>query len=188
MAIPYWDTGLQFITLNSCWEIDEFHRRRSSIHPEARANVLREADEQQLAARQSGELAADTPIFRIAVWHHAVAGPDQMKNTEFLMHLQTAGVKLGLHGDVHELRCDLMGYKKGPTLHIAGAGSFGAPAEARPESIPRMYNLLEINRDFKTVRVHTRCQSKPDGAWEGFYHWPNDAGAGRLAYYQVDFK
>ena len=184
MAIPFWDTGLQFIALNSCWEIDEFHRRRSSIHPEALANVLREAQRQEADARKAGELAADRPLFRIAVWHHAVAGPEQMKNTDFLGHLQTAEVKLGLHGDVHEKRCDLVGYKQTRTLHIAGAGSFAAPAPARPESTPRMYNLLEISRDLQTVRVHTRCQPKPDGAWQGWHEWPN-AGTGKVAFYDI---
>jgi small GTP-binding protein len=34
LVIPFWETGIQFIALNSCWEIDEFDRQRAGIHPQ----------------------------------------------------------------------------------------------------------------------------------------------------------
>ena len=42
-AIPFWETGLQFIALNSCWQIDQFNRKRSGVNVEAIANALIES-------------------------------------------------------------------------------------------------------------------------------------------------
>jgi hypothetical protein len=105
---------------------------------------------------------------------------------DFLEHLQKNGVKIGLHGDVHEIRRDLIRYWHKDRLHVIGSGSFGARATDRPEAVPRHYNLLEIERDLKSLRVHTRCQPKPDGAWRGWYEWPDSDGKGNLSYYDVE--
>jgi hypothetical protein len=183
LVIPFWETGIQFLGLNSCWEIDQFFPRRSGVYPEAVAQTLRVAQKQEAEARETGDLKG--PLLRIAVWHHAVAGPDQIKDTEFLRHLQNHGVRIGLHGDVHELRRDLVGYWHPKKLYVVGCGSFGAPATGLPESTPRLYNLLEIRRDLTSARVHTRCQPKPDGAWKGWYEWDNPDGAGKVPYYDI---
>jgi hypothetical protein len=186
MAVPFWETGIQFLTLNSCWEIDEFHRKRSGMHVEAVANAIRQAQNQEEEARKSGQLAVGQQLLRIGVWHHAVGGPDQIKDTDFLGHLQNSGVRLALHGDVHEDRREVIGYWHAKKLHIVGSGSFGARLEDRPESSPRLYNVLEIAPDLKSARVHTRCQPKPDGPWDGCYVWPDpDGGEGRVPYYDV---
>jgi Calcineurin-like phosphoesterase len=186
MATPFWETGLQFLALNSCWQIDQFHRKRASIHPEAVAHAVKEAQKQETEARKSGQLAARAPVLRIAVWHHAAVGPEQMQDVDFLGNLQKNGVKIGLHGDVHEIRRELLPYWHVKKLHVVGSGSFGAPAEGRPESTPRLYNLLEIAPDLKSARVHTRCQPKPDGPWKGWNEWPRpDGGDGGVPYYDI---
>jgi hypothetical protein len=41
------------------------------------------------------------------------------------------------------------------------AGSFGARAVDRGESIPRLYNLLEIERDFSAIKIRTRFWACP---------------------------
>lgn len=184
IAIPFPETGLQFLTFNSCWQLDHFNRKRSGVHLEAVAHALDEARKQEVAARAAGQLTG--PTLRIAVWHHAAAGPEQMQNTDFLGHLQKGGVKIALHGDVHELRRELVGYWQTKPLHIVGAGSFAASRDDRPESTPRLYNLLEIGRDLKTARVHTRSQPKPDGPWKGWNEWPRpDGGDGGVPYYDI---
>ncbi len=186
MAIPFWETGLQFMALNSCWQIDRFNRKRSGVHIEAVANAIKQAQKQEENARTTGPLPAGKPLLRIAVWHHAVAGPEQMKDTEFLGNLQKNGVRLALHGDVHEMQRELVGYRHEKKVHVVGSGSFGARAEDRPEATPRLYNVLEIDRDLKSARVHTRCQPKPDGPWDGWHEWPDpDGGKGRLAFYDI---
>jgi len=64
--------------------------------------------------------------------------------------------------------------------------SFGAVGTDRPEATPRLYNVLEIARDLKSARVHTRCQPKPDGPWDGWYEWPDpDGGKGRVPCYDI---
>jgi hypothetical protein len=187
MAIPFWETGIQFLALNSCWQIDQFHRERAGLQPEAVAHAIREAQKQEAEARDSGQLAADAPLLRVAVWHHPVTAPGfKMADTDFLGHLQKNGVRIALHGDVHEMRRDLIGYWHEKKLHVVGSGSFGVRAKERPESTPRLYNILEISRDLRSARVHTRCQSKPDGRWDGWYEWPKPRGGdSRLPYYDI---
>jgi WD40 repeat protein len=189
IAIPFWETGLQFLTFNSSWEVDQFHRKRSGLHPEAVARVLREAQKQETEARTLGQLSADKSILRVGVWHHAVAGPEHMKDLDFLGHLQNNGVRIAMHGDVHEMRRELIGYWHARKMHVIGAGSFGSRGENRPESTPRLYNVLEINRKLNSARVHTRCQAKPDGPWKGWNEWPRlDGGKdGAIPYYEIDW-
>lgn len=188
IAIPFWETGIQFITLNSCWQIDEFHRDRAGIFPDAVANAINEAQEQERIARSSGQLKIDKPILRIGVWHHSVTAPDyKMADLEFLDNLQKNNVKLALHGDVHEMRREVVRYWRDNKLHVIGAGSFGAQAEARPESTPRLYNVIEIKPDFTSIRVHTRQQITPNGSWGGWYQWPSpDRADSQVAYYDLN--
>ena len=110
-----------------------------------------------------------------------------MQDVRLGSNLRKAGVKVCLHGDVHEMRCELIGYKQADgQVHVIGAGSFGSAAEGRPESTPRLYNLLEIQPDLSSIRVHTRQQRKPDGVWEGWYEWPDPAGGhGRVPFFDI---
>jgi hypothetical protein len=110
-----------------------------------------------------------------------------MKDLQFLGNLQKNGVKLALHGDVHEMRRDVIGYWHDRAIHITGAGSFGARAGDKGESVPRLYNVLEIERDFSKVTVHTRRQRTPDGDWDGYAEWPNPDGSNsRVAHYTIN--
>jgi precorrin-6B methylase 2 len=144
VPILFDDTRLQFLALNSAWEIDEYHRERASINQSALAAGLLEADEQVARARRDGRMAQDSEVLRIAVWHHPVTGNEKISDDAFLDQLRQEHVKLCLHGHVHEDRADVIGYlHPRRAVHIAGAGSFGAPVNARPESTPRLYNLLE---------------------------------------------
>jgi len=187
-AISFWETGIQFLALNSCWQIDQFHRKRSGVHVEAVANAIRQAQKQEDEARKAGQLAAEKPLLRIAVWHHAVAGPEQMKDTAFLGNLQKNGVRLALHGDVHEMQLEQVGYRHVKKIQVVGSGSFGAIAADRPESTPRLYNVLEIARDLKSAKVHTRCQPKPDGPGGGWYEWPDpDGGPGQMPFHDISW-
>ena len=178
-------TGIQFITLNSSWEIDEYFPNRSSIHQGALERGLKSADDEIKRAKDEERLSTDADILRIAVWHHPVTGNEKIENDAFLERLRQAGVKLCLHGHIHETREDIIGYQHPRKIYVAGGGSFGAPTKARPESTPRLYNLLEVERDFSRIRVHTRCKSKSTGAWGGWHVWPGDTQDQRCAYYDI---
>ena len=190
ISFLYPETGIQFLTLNSAWEIDKNGRKKAGMHPDAVASVISNADDERKRAIARDDLKKNQPILRIGVWHHAVAGPELMPDLGFLTQLQKAEMRLCLHGDVHELRTELFGHRKpGIEVEILGAGSFGSTAEGRPESTPKLYNMLEVvidpgTRKHKSIRVHTRQQKKENEAWQGCHEWPNPKG-GRISYFDI---
>lgn len=193
-GIPYLfpSTGIQFLTLNSAWEIDKNGRNKASIHTDAVAGVIARADDERKRAIESGDLRKTQQILRIGVWHHPVAGPDAMKDIGFMTQLQKAEMRLCLHGDVHKVKTELFGYRQpGINVEVLGAGSFGSGAEGRPESVPMLYNMLEITVDIQTkkhtsIRVHTREKKEDGTAWQGYHAWTNPKGGGRLSYFDID--
>lgn len=189
LSFLYDEPRLQFLTMNSAGEIDEWFQDRSSINDKALVKGLSEAERQIEQAKTAGRIDKDAEILRIAVWHHPVTGNEKIINDAFLEQLRKADVKLCLHGHVHEDRADLVGYLH-PTrkLHIAGAGSFGAGAKERPASVPRLYNVLEIWRDHSKIRVHTRCLKKDGGAWEGWAVWQGQDNHSKRSYYEIKLK
>ena len=188
------DTGIQFLTLDSAWEIDQNGRKKAGIHEDAIADLIARADSECERSVGSKKMKATQNVLRIGVWHHAVCGPELMKDLGFMTQLQKAGMQVCLHGDVHEPRVGLFGYRlPGIKVEVVGAGSFGSAAEGRPESTPRLYNLLEVKIDpqtgrHKSIRVHTRQQEKENESWTGFYQWPRRRGAGRQAHFDIKLK
>ena len=187
VAYIFPETRLQFLTLNSCWEIDQFHRTRASVHPDALARLIAEADRQIQQAIVNTDVKPEDYL-RIGVWHHPVADAQRgIRNREFLSNLQKNRVRVCLTGDVHEMRRELIDYWHDKRMHVVGAGSFCAKGQDLREGSPRLYNLLEIDREFRWIRVHTRRQPKPDGAWDGWHEWPDPKGGqGRLPFFDID--
>ena len=181
------ETGVQFLGFNSAWEIDEHFRDRSSISNAAISRALAQANEQVERAIQNNRLDKSAPLLRIALWHHPVTGDEKIKDDAFLEQLLKSDVKLCLHGHIHEDRVDLVGYRRLRQLNVLGAGSFGAGQAQRPESTPRLYNMLEVDRGLRHVRVHTRCMKKSGGAWEGWAVWPNPVDKqSKRCFYEID--
>jgi 3',5'-cyclic AMP phosphodiesterase CpdA len=179
---------IQLIGLNSAWEVDEWFPERSSIHKGALARALTTADTQVTSAVSDKRLASGTDLLRIAVWHHPPTGNDKIYADAFVDRLRQANVTLCLHGHVHEDRADVVRYTDPRKLHVAGAGSFGAVATDRPESTPRLYNLVEIPPDRSLIRVHTRCMRKDGGAWEGWAIWPGKGKGERRTFYEIPLR
>lgn len=172
--------------MNSAWEIDEYYKERSGINLSALANGLHQAKSQIKKAHTEGRLHKDTKVLLIAVWHHPVTANEKIAQDAFLDQLRQEDFRLCLHGHVHEDRTDIVGYSHPDRkIYVAGAGSFGAPVRERPESIPRLYNVLEVWRDHSKIRVHTRCLRKDGGAWEGRAIWPGDNKTERRTYYDI---
>jgi small GTP-binding protein len=178
------DDGLQFLAMNSAWRIDQYFQERSSICEQALVRGLERADQELARAREDGKLAKEARVLRLAVWHHPITGNEKIQEDAFLGPLRKAEVRLCLHGHVHEERTDFINpLEPKRTLYVVGGGSFGAPTHDRPESVPRLYNLLEVNRNLQQVRVHTRSQRKQGSAWDGWAVWPTDeAGMKRSSY------
>src|SRR5271157_2539937 len=112
-----------------------------------------------------------------------------MKNVNVVGHLTKAGVKLVLHGDVHEANVAANPFRW-PGLTILGVGAFGAKAIDRQESTPRMYHVVELMpgdgpSGFGWARVHTRARPKAEGPWESGNIW-NKPGEGKVATLDVD--
>jgi len=186
LVFPFEEHRLQFLALNSAWEIDRFFRQRSSINDSALSSGLHTAEEQIKKAKAENLILQNASVLRIAVWHHPITGNEKIEKDAFLDRLRQADFKLCLHGHVHEDRTDVIGYLHPVRkIYIAGAGSFGAPVRERPESIPRLYNVLEIQRDHSKIRVHTRCLRKDGGAWEGWAVWPGEKPTERRIYYDI---
>jgi predicted phosphodiesterase len=179
------EARLQFLAMNSAWEIDEYFPERSSISEQALSRGLAAADHELAQARKRGELPQDARVLRLAVWHHPITGNEKIQADAFMGRLLQADVRVCLHGHVHEDRADLVNYLHSERrVHVVGAGSFGAPTHQRPESVPRLFNLLEVERDLKRVRVHTRSLRKQGGAWEGWAVWPGEKPGERRTYYE----
>lgn len=186
LSFLFSESRIQFLAMNSAWEIDEYFTERSSISERALSRGLEAANLELAGARKRGELQEDAQVLRIAVWHHPITGNEKIQADSFMGRLLQADIRACLHGHVHEDRADLVNYlHPGRRLHVVGAGSFGAPTHHRPESVPRLFNLLEVQRDLKRMRVHTRCLRKQGGAWEGWAVWPGERPGEKRTYYEV---
>jgi len=130
----------------------------------------------------------DAPTFKIAVWHHPVNGIEAIKDIEFLEKLRKNDFKICLHGHSHKDQHELFNYLYHNKIHIIGAGTSGISVN-RPKCSPYEYNLLEIERDFTRVRVHTRCKRTENGAWEGWALWEAKGLTRfeRRTYYEIEF-
>lgn len=189
MSYLFEDTGVQFLALNTAWEIDQFFPGRATVHPQALANSISKANKEVDNAIERGDLKKRQPRLRIGVFHHAINGPWAMQNLDFVGNLQAADVKLCLHGDVHEMRRQwIEHWDDERNLHVLGAGTFGAKRDDITEGSARSYNLLEISSDLGSARVFVREQPKLDGAWRGWNHFPDpDGGRGKVPFFDIEF-
>jgi hypothetical protein len=184
-GFPAENTNVQFLAFNSAWAVDQTDRKRSGLLAGAVMKGIGAAEMQRKARP-----GARDPL-RIAVWHHAVLHVEGMKDVEAVGHLTKAEVRLVLHGDVHEANPAVQPFRW-PGLAVLGAGAFGAAREARPESIPGLYQVIELRPGngpggFGWARVHTRARQKTNGPWDGWYNWsPPEGGQGKVAYFDID--
>ena len=161
------EKNIVFLSQNSAWKIDKKSRKDSNIHPGALSRMLQAYPE---VCQKNG--VNPEQCLKFFCMHHAAKGNEQIRDGTYLQHLATHQVDVILHGDVHTMSRDVVGYSAANGIHVAGAGSLASPQNGRPESTPRLYNLLQVSGDQKLLRVHTRCQEQMDGAWEGWNKWP----------------
>jgi 3',5'-cyclic AMP phosphodiesterase CpdA len=168
------EAGLCFVTFNSAWNTAEQSPNSPRIVDGAISTAIRKLSR-----------VAESSL-KVAVWHHPITGNEKIKDDEFVNRLRGAGVRLCLHGHIHESRTDLLSYLHPKKIHAIGTGSFGAPWQDRVESTPRLYQLLELRDERRAVRVYTRGLRKSGGAWGPVYDWPHPTEPdSRLPYFDI---
>ncbi|BBO81887.1 hypothetical protein DSCO28_24530 [Desulfosarcina ovata subsp. sediminis] len=164
--------NLLVVGFSSVWEADHHFKNRISINPDAVAAVL--------------DRIRDTPSFegclKFAVWHHPLSSPDEdrIKDHGFLQRLAGSGFQVCLHGHIHKADAGLFRYDMAPdgrSLHIVGAGTFGAPAREWSAGYPLQYNLLRL--------YGSQLRVEPNGAWEPDHLWRQGKGKPHLAHYDI---
>lgn len=168
------DAGLAFLALNSAYNTARYSPDAATIVDAAVTEGLTRL------AKVPGER------LKIAVWHHPITGNEKIASDAFVERLAQAGVKLCLHGHVHQSRTGSLLHHQGK-VHAIGAGTFGAMGEERPESTPRLYHLLELSDDRGGLRVYSRGAPRQGGAWRPWAEWPDrEDPAHPKPYYDLD--
>ncbi len=175
--------GIQFLAINSCWQTDEFFPDRAGIHLGALARGLQRADDQ---IKRAGKSDAMERVLRIAVWHHPLGETHQPEAAALFSQLESARVRLCLHGHLHQETAMLANFPNPRRLWVAGVGSFGAVDRALPHAVPRQYNLIEVWRDHSKVRIRTRAQQYAGGAFSPHTRWPGASPDQRRDSYEIN--
>ena len=138
--------GITIAGFSSCYNNDLFNKQ-GAIHPGCMAfagTKLRE------------------PLFkdriRIAVWHHNTEGLPQHSDymdPDFLQNLIDRGFSLGFHGHQHRPEFISTRFRHGPNRRITviSAGTLGSAAYFHSR---RAYNIIELDTDNRTGRLHVR--------------------------------
>jgi hypothetical protein len=144
------DLGFSIATLNSCYNNDPL-RRAGAFHPTA----LTQALQALTRAERTGWLMA-------AAWHHNYTGgpsQDDYLDVELFQLFIDAGVSLGFHGHQHLPDCVDERYRVGSKprkMTNISAGTLCAGPHYLQPGIPRGYNIVELDTDAWTGRVHLR--------------------------------
>lgn len=100
----------------------------------------------------------------MAVWHHNVDGPPHRTDymdIDIIRGMIGRGFRLGLYG--HQHRPDTTPVQirlaDSETMALVSAGSLCAGASEMPTGAMRGYNIIEINEDLRSARVHFREMS-----------------------------
>lgn len=100
----------------------------------------------------------------MAVWHHNVEGPPHRTDymdIDIVRGMIGRGFRLGLYG--HQHRPDTTPIQirlaDSETMALVSAGSLCAGAGEMPTGAMRGYNIIEINEDLRSARVHFREMS-----------------------------
>jgi Calcineurin-like phosphoesterase len=101
------------------------------------------------------------PILRVATWHHSFQGPphgDDYMDIASVHEMVGNGFRLGLHGHQHqaEAGAHAIHLPEKLSMAISSAGSLCAGQEELPRGVNREYNLVVVNDDYTSARVHVR--------------------------------
>ncbi|GAH27097.1 unnamed protein product, partial [marine sediment metagenome] len=103
----------------------------------------------------------DIPL-KIAFWHHGLESSeyniDHLNRKEVLPLLIDRKYVLGMHGHQHKGNIVSYEHHLNPELYmpIISAGSLCADPQAIPSGYRRQYNVIEIDEEKYTVKIHVR--------------------------------
>ena len=172
------ELNLLVVGFNSVWEADHKFKKRISINPDSVEFALDQV-------RTKPELES---CLKFAVWHHPLSSPgeDRIKDHGFLERLAQAEFRVCLHGHIHQSEAGLFRYdmsRDGRQIHVAGAGTFGAPVREWAPGYPLQCNLLRLSGNI--LRVETRCRKEINGTWGPDHRWRQGEGKPNLPYYDI---
>lgn len=98
---------------------------------------------------------------RIAVWHHSIQGPplrDDYMEVGQVEEMAGLHFQLGMHGHQHVAAATMQYVHLSETQSMAviSAGSLCAGTKDLPRGVNRQYNVIVIEDDFKSARIHVR--------------------------------
>ena len=146
------EDGIGVAAYNSCHGNDCF-----AFHGMIEQGSIARSD---LDLRDSGK-AFD---LRIAVWHHSIQGSpyrtDYM-DVDVVRGMIGRGFRLGLHGHEHKAlaTAEEIRLPDSEKMAVVSAGSLCAGSIDLPVGTHRQYNVLEIGKDFCSVRAHVRTMA-----------------------------
>lgn len=111
---------------------------------------------------------------KVAVWHHGIQGPpirSDYMDALCVQEMAGHGFQLGLHGHQHVSGAltQYVHLDQSRAMAVVGAGSLCAGAKELPRGENRQYNLVVIDDNFLSGRVHVREM----GDGEQFYRKRN---------------
>lgn len=144
--------GLAFAGFNSCDVVDHIRFR-----PSINSTAIYEASE-----------ALNTIMGTcIAVWHHDLdwrnEGHQDTLKYDCLQQISQRVFRLALCGHMHKPGGQNVQTLGGNPLPVITAGSLCAGPRKRAESVPRQFNIIEVDVD--TARVHTRVKDEKSSPW-----------------------
>jgi hypothetical protein len=155
-VFDYPELNLSISALNSCHRNDPL-QRSGSFDPTALSSACGELRK----AHRAGWLLA-------ATWHHSVGGgpaQNDFLDHESVQYLIDSGVSLGFHGHQHTHDCVDERYRLGTDqrkMTLVSASTLCAEQGNLKPGIPRGYNVIEIDTDKWSVRVHSRRMVNSD--------------------------
>lgn len=104
---------------------------------------------------------AQTPILKVATWHHSFQGPpagDDYMDIAIVHELIGHGFRLGLHGHQHlaEANAHAIHLPEEEAIAISSAASLCAGRLELPSGANRGYNLIVIGDEYTNCRIHVR--------------------------------
>jgi hypothetical protein len=97
----------------------------------------------------------------VAVWHHSIEGgpdADDYMDVGTIHRMIGSGFRLGLHGHQHraEVSNRYILLPEEEQIAVVSAGSLCAGLVDRPTGVNRQYNVIVLNDDLSSARVHVR--------------------------------